>query len=73
MPFRDLLTTAKVTEAGSRSQQDMGSFRRRSAIGCAWRSKVKESWPNGLKGKIPKTPIIGPVYAAVIDRCGNKY
>jgi len=23
------------------------------------------------RGKIPKTPIIGPVYAVVIDRCGN--
>ena len=23
------------------------------------------------KGTIPKTPIIGPVYAFVIDRCGN--
>lgn len=23
------------------------------------------------KGTIPKTPIIGPIYAFVIDRCGN--
>lgn len=23
------------------------------------------------KGRIPKTPIIGPIYAFVIDRCGN--
>ncbi|KAL9953227.1 hypothetical protein ACROYT_G040607 [Oculina patagonica] len=24
-----------------------------------------------VKGRIPKTPIIGPIYAFVIDRCGN--
>ena len=23
------------------------------------------------RGKIPKTPIVGPIYAIVIDRCGN--
>lgn len=23
------------------------------------------------KGRIPKTPILGPIYAFVIDRCGN--